>query len=77
MSSSDRTDPAASKGPATYVVDAVVAVIVFFIGAVVIFGSRKLVRATLTRALLARCSSRKCAIQQIFSQPSRRQSHVL
>jgi hypothetical protein len=42
MSSSDRTDPAASKGPATYIVDAVVAVIVFFIGAVVIFGSRKL-----------------------------------
>ena len=42
MSSSDITDPAASKGPATYVVDAVVAVIVFFIGAVVIFGSRKL-----------------------------------
>ena len=42
MSSSDRTDPSASKGPATYIVDAVVAVIVFFIGAVVIFGSRKL-----------------------------------
>ena len=40
MSSSDRTDPAASKGPATYIVDAVVALIVFFIGAVVIFGSR-------------------------------------
>ena len=42
MSSSDRTDPSASKGPATYIVDAVVALIVFFIGAVVIFGSRKL-----------------------------------
>ena len=42
MSSSDRTGPAASKGPATYIVDAVVAVIVFLIGAVVIFGSRKL-----------------------------------
>jgi hypothetical protein len=42
MSSIDRTDPAASKGPATYIVDAVVALIVFFIGAVVIFGSRKL-----------------------------------
>lgn len=42
MSSSDRTDPAASKGPATYIVDAVVALIVVSIGAVVVFGSRKL-----------------------------------
>lgn len=44
MSSSDTQahDQDAAQGPATYLVDAVVAVLVFLLGAVVIFGSRKL-----------------------------------
>ena len=44
MSSTDTQahDNDAAQGPATYMVDAVVAVLVFLLGAVVIFGSRKL-----------------------------------
>ena len=44
MSSSDTQahDKDEAQGPATYMVDAVVAVFVFILGAVVIFGSRKL-----------------------------------
>ena len=44
MSSSDTQadEHDAAQGPATYVVDVVVAVLVFLLGAVVIYGSRKL-----------------------------------